>query len=183
VSLEVPPPLMFPMTVTPLGRDQDCSLRSESRMCRPLGSWILKVGARPPRLACTSSSLESVPCPLILLSLPPTTFTVLGLHVTCADLGLHIGFGDLNLGPYTGAVDQSGNLNSASKLSDNQILYFERYQTRVISLGSKYLYQLSHPANAISFDFYNGKKCQLAASGDTVGLHAFSEKGFSTSRS
>ncbi|KAL6035633.1 hypothetical protein STEG23_036469 [Scotinomys teguina] len=27
LSLEVPPPLMFPMTVTPLGRDQDCSLK------------------------------------------------------------------------------------------------------------------------------------------------------------
>ncbi|KAL6072179.1 hypothetical protein STEG23_011672 [Scotinomys teguina] len=33
-------------------------------MCRPLGSWILEVGARPPRLDCTSSSLESIPCPL-----------------------------------------------------------------------------------------------------------------------
>ncbi|KAL6047862.1 hypothetical protein STEG23_038260 [Scotinomys teguina] len=44
-------------------KDQDGSLRSESRMCWPLGSWILEVGARPPRLACTSSSLESVPCP------------------------------------------------------------------------------------------------------------------------
>ncbi|KAL6082333.1 hypothetical protein STEG23_021488 [Scotinomys teguina] len=30
-------------------------------MCRLLGSWILEVGARPPRLDCTSSSLESVP--------------------------------------------------------------------------------------------------------------------------
>ncbi|KAL6038338.1 hypothetical protein STEG23_029286, partial [Scotinomys teguina] len=32
----------------------------------PLGSldsWILEVGARLPRLDCTSSSLESVPCP------------------------------------------------------------------------------------------------------------------------
>ncbi|KAL6081015.1 hypothetical protein STEG23_029120 [Scotinomys teguina] len=28
LSLEVPPPLMFPMTVTPLGRDQDCSLKN-----------------------------------------------------------------------------------------------------------------------------------------------------------
>ncbi|KAL6033235.1 hypothetical protein STEG23_004649 [Scotinomys teguina] len=27
LSLEVPPSLMFPMTVTPLGRDQDCSLK------------------------------------------------------------------------------------------------------------------------------------------------------------
>ncbi|KAL6031894.1 hypothetical protein STEG23_035320 [Scotinomys teguina] len=27
LSLEVPPPLIFPMTVTPLGRDQDCSLK------------------------------------------------------------------------------------------------------------------------------------------------------------
>ncbi|KAL6029869.1 hypothetical protein STEG23_026719 [Scotinomys teguina] len=27
LSLEVLPPLMFPMTVTPLGRDQDCSLK------------------------------------------------------------------------------------------------------------------------------------------------------------
>ncbi|KAL6038074.1 hypothetical protein STEG23_001123 [Scotinomys teguina] len=27
LNLEVPPPLMFPMTVTPLGRDQDCSLK------------------------------------------------------------------------------------------------------------------------------------------------------------
>ncbi|KAL6036884.1 hypothetical protein STEG23_013884 [Scotinomys teguina] len=33
-------------------------------MCRPLGSWILEVGARPLRLDCASSSLESVPCPL-----------------------------------------------------------------------------------------------------------------------
>ncbi|KAL6042565.1 hypothetical protein STEG23_023888, partial [Scotinomys teguina] len=31
-------------------------------MYRPLGSWILEVGARPPQLDCTSS-LESVPCP------------------------------------------------------------------------------------------------------------------------
>ncbi|KAL6058920.1 hypothetical protein STEG23_022108 [Scotinomys teguina] len=28
LSLEVPPPLMFPVTVTPLGRDQDCSLKN-----------------------------------------------------------------------------------------------------------------------------------------------------------
>ncbi|KAL6039858.1 hypothetical protein STEG23_013683 [Scotinomys teguina] len=28
LSLEVLPPLMFPMTVTPLGRDQDCSLKN-----------------------------------------------------------------------------------------------------------------------------------------------------------
>ncbi|KAL6032626.1 hypothetical protein STEG23_011469 [Scotinomys teguina] len=28
LSLEVPPPLMFPMTVTPLVRDQDCSLKN-----------------------------------------------------------------------------------------------------------------------------------------------------------
>ncbi|KAL6032334.1 hypothetical protein STEG23_026290 [Scotinomys teguina] len=59
LNLEVPPPLMFPITVTPLGRDQDCSLKNRE----PLGSWILEVGARPPRLDCTSSSLESVPCP------------------------------------------------------------------------------------------------------------------------
>ncbi|KAL6090640.1 hypothetical protein STEG23_028361 [Scotinomys teguina] len=52
------------MTVTPLGRDQDCSLKNREPDVPPsLGSWILEVGARPPRLACTSSSLESVPCP------------------------------------------------------------------------------------------------------------------------
>ncbi|KAL6035888.1 hypothetical protein STEG23_028606 [Scotinomys teguina] len=52
------------MTVTPLGRDQDCSLKiREPEVPAPFGSWILEVGARPP-LACTSSSLESVPCPL-----------------------------------------------------------------------------------------------------------------------
>ncbi|KAL6030823.1 hypothetical protein STEG23_022523, partial [Scotinomys teguina] len=28
LSLEVPPPLMFPVTVTPLGRDQDCNLKN-----------------------------------------------------------------------------------------------------------------------------------------------------------
>ncbi|KAL6082001.1 hypothetical protein STEG23_033608, partial [Scotinomys teguina] len=54
------------MTVTPLGRDQDCSLKiREPDVPAPFGSWILEVGARPP-LACTSSSLESVPCPLSL---------------------------------------------------------------------------------------------------------------------
>ncbi|KAL6088892.1 hypothetical protein STEG23_001845 [Scotinomys teguina] len=42
LNLEVPPPLMFPMTVTPLGRDQDCALRTESRMCRL--SWFLDPG-------------------------------------------------------------------------------------------------------------------------------------------
>ncbi|KAL6089516.1 hypothetical protein STEG23_026030, partial [Scotinomys teguina] len=51
LSLEVPPPLMFPMTVTPLGRTRTAALRSESRMCRPLGSWILEVGARPPAVS------------------------------------------------------------------------------------------------------------------------------------
>ncbi|KAL6071525.1 hypothetical protein STEG23_024496, partial [Scotinomys teguina] len=66
LSLEVPPPLMFPMTVTPLGRDQDCSLKNQEPDVRPLGSWILEVGARPLRLDCTSSSLESVPCPLYI---------------------------------------------------------------------------------------------------------------------
>ncbi|KAL6061038.1 hypothetical protein STEG23_003394, partial [Scotinomys teguina] len=55
LSLEVPPPLMFPMTDTPLGRDQNCSLKNRS--------WILEVGTRPPQLDCTSSPLESVPCP------------------------------------------------------------------------------------------------------------------------
>ncbi|KAL6033898.1 hypothetical protein STEG23_034691, partial [Scotinomys teguina] len=56
------------MTVTPLGRDQDCSLKNrEPDVPALLGSWILEVGARLPRLDCTSSSLESVPCPLHLL--------------------------------------------------------------------------------------------------------------------
>ncbi|KAL6059257.1 hypothetical protein STEG23_022779 [Scotinomys teguina] len=68
LSLEVPPPLMFPMTVTPLGRDQDCSLKiREPEVPALFGSWILEVGTRPPRLACTSSSLESVPCPLTMV--------------------------------------------------------------------------------------------------------------------
>ncbi|KAL6093405.1 hypothetical protein STEG23_026172 [Scotinomys teguina] len=49
LSLEVLPPLMFPMTVTPLGRDQDCSLKiQEPEVPAPFGSWILEVGARPP---------------------------------------------------------------------------------------------------------------------------------------
>ncbi|KAL6037943.1 hypothetical protein STEG23_018642, partial [Scotinomys teguina] len=41
-SLEVPPPLMFPMTVTPLGRDQDYSLKNRE----PDGpaSWFLDPG-------------------------------------------------------------------------------------------------------------------------------------------
>lgn len=50
-----------------------------------------------------------------------------------------------------------------------------RYETQVICLGSKHLYQLSHPANTISLDFYGGKRCQLAVFGATVGLHAVSE--------
>ncbi|KAL6043491.1 hypothetical protein STEG23_013963 [Scotinomys teguina] len=50
------------MTVTPLGRDQDCSLKNRE-LDVPV-PWFLdpKVGARPQRLDCTSSSLES--CPL-----------------------------------------------------------------------------------------------------------------------
>ncbi|KAL6041613.1 hypothetical protein STEG23_034744, partial [Scotinomys teguina] len=52
------------MTVTPLGQNQDCSLKiREPEVPALFGSWILEVGARPPWLACTSSSLESVPCP------------------------------------------------------------------------------------------------------------------------
>ncbi|KAL6043575.1 hypothetical protein STEG23_035781 [Scotinomys teguina] len=45
--------------------DQDCSLKNREPDV-PFGSWILEVGARPPQLDCTSSSLESVPCPLII---------------------------------------------------------------------------------------------------------------------
>ncbi|KAL6039864.1 hypothetical protein STEG23_013689 [Scotinomys teguina] len=56
------------MTATPLGWDQDCSLKiREPEVPAPFfGSWILEVGARPPRLDCISSSLESVPCPFHL---------------------------------------------------------------------------------------------------------------------
>ncbi|KAL6076995.1 hypothetical protein STEG23_028778 [Scotinomys teguina] len=45
LSLEVQPPLMFPMTVTPLGQDQDCSLKNrEPDVPAPLvpGSWRLE---------------------------------------------------------------------------------------------------------------------------------------------
>ncbi|KAL6091262.1 hypothetical protein STEG23_006396, partial [Scotinomys teguina] len=48
LSLEVPPPLMFPMTVTPLGRDQDCSLKNREPDVLALlvpGSWRLGQGA------------------------------------------------------------------------------------------------------------------------------------------
>ncbi|KAL6090650.1 hypothetical protein STEG23_023434, partial [Scotinomys teguina] len=42
LSLEVLPPLMFPMTVTPLGWDQDCSLKiRESDVPTP---WFLDPG-------------------------------------------------------------------------------------------------------------------------------------------
>ncbi|KAL6070759.1 hypothetical protein STEG23_010707, partial [Scotinomys teguina] len=41
-SLEVPPPLMFPVTVTPLGRDQDCSLKN--REPEVLAPWFLDPG-------------------------------------------------------------------------------------------------------------------------------------------
>ncbi|KAL6066469.1 hypothetical protein STEG23_028674 [Scotinomys teguina] len=42
LSLEVPPPLMFPMTVTPLGQDQGCSLKNRE----PDGPapWVLDPG-------------------------------------------------------------------------------------------------------------------------------------------
>ncbi|KAL6038504.1 hypothetical protein STEG23_017576 [Scotinomys teguina] len=42
LRLEVPPPLMFPMTVTALGRDQDCSLKNREPDVRP--PWILDPG-------------------------------------------------------------------------------------------------------------------------------------------
>ncbi|KAL6043541.1 hypothetical protein STEG23_003209 [Scotinomys teguina] len=42
LSLEVLPPLMFPMTVTPLGRDQDCSLKN--REPDVPASWFLDPG-------------------------------------------------------------------------------------------------------------------------------------------
>ncbi|KAL6065999.1 hypothetical protein STEG23_002467, partial [Scotinomys teguina] len=42
LSLEVPPPLMFPVTVTPLGRDQDCSLKI--REPDVLAPWFLDPG-------------------------------------------------------------------------------------------------------------------------------------------
>ncbi|KAL6037016.1 hypothetical protein STEG23_030131, partial [Scotinomys teguina] len=42
LSLEVPPPLMFPMTVMPLGRDQDCSLKNQEPDIRL--SWFLDPG-------------------------------------------------------------------------------------------------------------------------------------------
>ncbi|KAL6039732.1 hypothetical protein STEG23_000344 [Scotinomys teguina] len=69
LSLEVPPPLMFPMTVTPLGRDQDCSLMNRE----PDGPapWFLDPGARTPRLDCSSSFLESVPCPFVVAARRP----------------------------------------------------------------------------------------------------------------
>ncbi|KAL6087482.1 hypothetical protein STEG23_017947, partial [Scotinomys teguina] len=41
LSLEVPPPLMFLMTVTPLGRDQDCSLKNREDVPAP---WFLDPG-------------------------------------------------------------------------------------------------------------------------------------------
>ncbi|KAL6088509.1 hypothetical protein STEG23_026468 [Scotinomys teguina] len=49
LSLEVPPPLMFPMTVTPLEQDQDCSLKNqELDVLAPLvpGSWRLEQDRR-----------------------------------------------------------------------------------------------------------------------------------------
>ncbi|KAL6088277.1 hypothetical protein STEG23_001781 [Scotinomys teguina] len=58
------------MTVTPLGWDQDCSLKNRAGCAGSLGSWILDVGARPLRLDYTSSSLESVPCPFQNLEQP-----------------------------------------------------------------------------------------------------------------
>ncbi|KAL6088443.1 hypothetical protein STEG23_031404, partial [Scotinomys teguina] len=64
------------MTVTPLGRDQDCSLKNrEPDVPGSLGSWILEVGARPSWLDCTSSSLESVPCPFHPVCPPPSPQT------------------------------------------------------------------------------------------------------------
>ncbi|KAL6090490.1 hypothetical protein STEG23_023933, partial [Scotinomys teguina] len=51
------------MTVTPLGRDQDCSLKNrEPDVPAP---WFLDPGgwSKTAQLDCTSSSLESVPCP------------------------------------------------------------------------------------------------------------------------
>ncbi|KAL6090370.1 hypothetical protein STEG23_021807, partial [Scotinomys teguina] len=42
LSLEVPLPLMFPMTVTPLGRDQDCNLKNRELDVRL--SWFLDPG-------------------------------------------------------------------------------------------------------------------------------------------
>ncbi|KAL6032976.1 hypothetical protein STEG23_010965, partial [Scotinomys teguina] len=53
------------MTVMPLGWDQDCSLKNREPDVPALlvpGSWRLEQGRL--RLDCTSSSLESVPCPL-----------------------------------------------------------------------------------------------------------------------
>ncbi|KAL6046478.1 hypothetical protein STEG23_021439 [Scotinomys teguina] len=68
LSLEVPPPLMFPMTVTPLGRDQDCSLKNREPDVPPLGSWILEVGARPPRLAVLHLPWNLYPVPYFIIS-------------------------------------------------------------------------------------------------------------------
>ncbi|KAL6063377.1 hypothetical protein STEG23_021192, partial [Scotinomys teguina] len=47
LSLEVPPPLMFPMTVMPLGRGQDCSLKNRDPDVLAFlvpGSWRLEQG-------------------------------------------------------------------------------------------------------------------------------------------
>ncbi|KAL6085572.1 hypothetical protein STEG23_003959 [Scotinomys teguina] len=39
LSPEVPPPLMFPMTVNPLGRDQDCNLKNREAWFLDPGGW------------------------------------------------------------------------------------------------------------------------------------------------
>ncbi|KAL6034530.1 hypothetical protein STEG23_034670 [Scotinomys teguina] len=66
LSLEVPPPLMFPMTVTPLGRDQDCSLKNREPDVPALlvpGSWRLEQDRRGWTVLHLPWNLYPVPLP------------------------------------------------------------------------------------------------------------------------
>ncbi|KAL6039073.1 hypothetical protein STEG23_023337, partial [Scotinomys teguina] len=64
LSLEVPPPLMFPMAVTPLGRDQDCSLKI--RDLDVPASWFLDPGGWSKTAAVSLYFIFPGICPLSL---------------------------------------------------------------------------------------------------------------------
>ncbi|KAL6057681.1 hypothetical protein STEG23_000863 [Scotinomys teguina] len=67
LSLEVPPPLMFPMTVTPLGRDQDCSLKI--REPDVPASWFLDPGGWSKTAAVSLYFIFPGICTLSLVSI------------------------------------------------------------------------------------------------------------------
>ncbi|KAL6071403.1 hypothetical protein STEG23_009046, partial [Scotinomys teguina] len=87
LSLEVLPPLMFPMTVTPLGRDQDCSLKIREPEVPALlvpGSWRLEQDRRVSLYfifpgICTLSLLWEFILP-IALGYKPRAWLLVYLH-------------------------------------------------------------------------------------------------------